>query len=171
MLLLLTEHLVATFGETRHPASRKYVAEQSRVMPNSSITFQTFWWHLSVFPLDKKPKYLNFQSVFTSSRSFGGYFQPTTLSLILAELGKMMPNSSKSFQTFWSHFFVFPLENQPKNLNFPCVFTSNSPFGGYFQWKRSIDFQKICSWTRYNHAKFVENLRNFLVAPVRFCFR
>ena len=51
----------------------------------------------------------------------------------VADLGIMMRNSSKAFQTFWSHFFVFTLEKQHKNLNIWCVLTSNRRFGGYIQ--------------------------------------
>ena len=51
----------------------------------------------------------------------------------VAELGLMMRNSSKAFQTFWSHFSVFTLEKQPRNLNFQSAFTSNQHFRGYFQ--------------------------------------
>ena len=36
----------------------------------------------------------------------------------VAEQGIVMANSSKTFQTFWSHSSVFALEKQPKNLNF-----------------------------------------------------
>ena len=75
MILLVTEPLVAAFGETRPSTSRKYVAEQGRVMPSFSKIFQTFWWHLFVFSLEKQPENLNFQGVFTSNRPFGSYFQ------------------------------------------------------------------------------------------------
>ena len=54
-----------------------------------------------------------------------------TSRMYVAELGIMMQNSSKAFQTFWLHFSVFALEKQPKNLTFPCVFTSNRHFRGY----------------------------------------
>ena len=43
----------------------------------------------------------------------------------IAELGLMMQNLSKAFETFWSHFSVFALEKQSKNLNFQTVFNSN----------------------------------------------
>ena len=42
----------------------------------------------------------------------------------------VMPNSSKTFQTFWSHYTVFELEKQPENLNFQSFFTYNKPHGG-----------------------------------------
>ena len=39
-------------------------------------------------------------------------------------------------------------------------FTSKRPFGGYFQWKASTYFQKICSWTSYSNAIFIKNIWN-----------
>ena len=53
MFLSLRDPLVATFNETGAPTSRKYVAEQSIVMPNWLKTFQTFWTHSSVCALEK----------------------------------------------------------------------------------------------------------------------
>ena len=52
--LPLKETLVATFNETRAPTSRKYVAGQGKVMSNRSKTFRTFWFHSSVFALEKQ---------------------------------------------------------------------------------------------------------------------
>ena len=75
VFLPLTDLLGATFNERDALTSRKYVAEQGTVMRKSSKIFQTFWLHLSVFPLKKQHKDLNYQIVFTSNRSFGGYFQ------------------------------------------------------------------------------------------------
>ena len=95
MFLPLTDPLAATLIEMRAPTSRKYVAEQGIVMPNWSTAFQTFWSHSSVFALEKQPKTLNFQSVFTSSRPFGGYFQSnacTTSRKCAAEKGIVMSN-------------------------------------------------------------------------------
>ena len=51
----------------------------------------------------------------------------------VAEKGIVMPNLSKTFQTFWLHSSVFSLENQPKNINFQSVSTSKRPFGSCFQ--------------------------------------
>ena len=48
----------------RAPTSRKYVAEQGIVMPNWSKTLENFCLHSFVFPLEKQPKNLNFQSFF-----------------------------------------------------------------------------------------------------------
>ena len=66
---------MATFNETHPPTSRKYVAAQGIVTPNWSKAFQTFCSHSSVYALEKQPKNLNFQRIFTSNRPFGGYFQ------------------------------------------------------------------------------------------------
>ena len=82
----------------------------------------------------------------------------------------MKPNSSKKFQTFWSHSSVFPLKKQHKNLNFQSFFTSNRYFGDYFQWNACTYFQKIYNWTRYSDAKLIKNILNFLVALLRFFF-
>ena len=66
---------MGTFNERRAPNSRKDVAEQGIVMPNSSKTCQTFMSHSSVFALPNQPKTLNFPSFFISNRPFGDYFQ------------------------------------------------------------------------------------------------
>ena len=63
---------------------------------------QTFWFHSSVFALEKQPKNLSFQSAFTFKISIGGYFQETrvpTSRKYVAEQGTAMPNRSKTFQT------------------------------------------------------------------------
>ena len=75
MFLHPRDPLVATSSETYAPTSREYVAEQDIAMPNWSKIFQAFWLHSSLFALEKQPKNLNFQSVFTSKKPFGGYFQ------------------------------------------------------------------------------------------------
>ena len=56
MFLPLGNSLVATFNDMCTPTSRKYVAEQGCL-------------------LEKEPKNINIQSVFTSNRPFDGYFQ------------------------------------------------------------------------------------------------
>ena len=40
----------------------------------------------------------------------------------VAEQGIVMPNWSKTSQTFWSHYSVFALEKHPKNLNFQSFY-------------------------------------------------
>ena len=57
----------------------------------------------------------------------------STSKTYVAEIGIMMPNLSKAFPIFCSHFSVFSSEKQHKYLNFQNVITSNRPFGGYFQ--------------------------------------
>ena len=59
---------MATFYKTHSPTSREYVAGQGIVIPSWSKTFQTFWSHFSAVALEKEPKNLNFQSVFTSKK-------------------------------------------------------------------------------------------------------
>ena len=82
-----------------------------------------------------------------------------------------MPNWSKTFQTFSSHSFDFPLGKQPTNLNVQCFFTSNTTFGDYFQWNACTYFQKTCIWTRYSEFKLIKNISTFLVALLCFSFR
>ena len=89
----------------------------------------------------------------------------------VAENGIVMPNWSKTFDTFWSKSSNFALENQPTNLDFHSVFTSNRPFCGYFQWNACSYFQKTCSWTRSSDLKLIKNIWNFLVTLLQFCFR
>ena len=62
----------------------------------------------------------------------------------VAEQGIVMPNLSGKLQFPWSHSSIFSLEKQPKNLNFQNLFTSKTPFGGYFQGSVCTHFQKIC---------------------------
>ena len=96
---------------------------------------------------------------------------PLTSRKYTAEQSIVMSNWSKTFQTFRSHSSVFATETLPKNLIFCVFFTSNRPFGGYFQWNACTDFQKICIWIRYSDAKLIKNVWNFWVALLRFCFK
>ena len=89
----------------------------------------------------------------------------------VTEQGIAMPNWSETFETFWWHSYSFALEKQPKNLNFQTFYTSNKPFGGYFQWNACTYFQKIYNSTRYTDAKLIKNISNFFVKLVRFYFR
>ena len=79
----------------------------------------------------------------------------------VAEQGIVMRNWSKTFQTFWSDSSSFALEEQPKNLNFQSVFTSNRRFDGYFQRNACTYFQKIGTWTRYERSSLLETLTFF----------
>ena len=74
MFLRLIDLLVATFNETCAPTSRKYVAEQRIVISNWSKKCSTSWSHSTFFALEKVPKNLNLQSLFTSNRLFLGNF-------------------------------------------------------------------------------------------------
>ena len=52
--------MLATSSEMGAPTSTKYVAEQCIMMPDGPKTFQGFWLHSSIFPLEKHPKNLKF---------------------------------------------------------------------------------------------------------------
>ena len=64
VFLPLRDLLVATFNEKRAPTSRKYVAEQGIMIPNSSKITHIFRSHSSVFALEKQPKNPILQSLF-----------------------------------------------------------------------------------------------------------
>ena len=65
------------------------------------------------------------KSFFTSNRPFGGYFQrrTPTSEIYVVEQDILMPNWSKTFQTFRSHSSVFATEKLRKSLNFQRFFT------------------------------------------------
>ena len=166
---------MSTFNETCEPTSRKYVAKQGIVMSRWLKTFQTFRLHFPVFALETQPKILNFQSFFTSNRLFGGYFQWNAFTDFQKTCSRTRYRNAKWIKNI-SNFLVaplrfFPLEKQPKNINCRVFFTSNRPFGGYFQWNACRDFQKICIWARYSDAKFIKNISKFWVALLHFSCR
>ena len=68
-----------------------------------------------------------------------------------------IPNLSDKLNFFWSHSSVLALEKWPKYLNFQSFFSSKRYFGSYFQWNACTHFHKICSWARYNNAKFIRH--------------
>ena len=70
----ISDPLVAFFNEMRAPTSRKYVAEKGNDAKLIK-TISNFLSHFSVFALEKPPKHLNFQSLFTTNIHFGGNFQ------------------------------------------------------------------------------------------------
>ena len=84
--------------------------------------------------------------------SFNETRAPTSRKYVV-EQGLLTPNWSKAFQTFLSHSSVFALEKQPEKLNFQSVLTSKRPFCGYFEWNACTHFQKIWSYSRYEHSK------------------
>ena len=51
---------------------------------------------------------------------------------------------------------------------FRVFFTSNKPFGGYFQRNACTNLQKICSPTKYNDAKLIKNNSKFYVTLLHF---
>ena len=50
----------------------------------------------------------------------------------VVEQGIVMPTSSKTFQTFWLLSSFFPLEKQPKNLNFQSFLPQIDPLVNTF---------------------------------------
>ena len=128
------------------------------------VTLLCFWFR-------EQPKTLNFLPL---KDTLLGTFIETRASTSrkhASEQGIVMSNWSKTFQNFRSHSFVFPLEKQPTNLNFQSLFSSNRPFGDYFQWKDCAYFQKICNSARYSDAKLIKNISKVLVVLLRFSFR
>ena len=116
---------MATFDKTRAPTFRTYVAEKEIVMPNWLKTFQIFWSHSSAFTLEKQPEKLNFRPLLPPKDSLVATLYGTrarTSRKYAVEQGIVMPNWSKTFQSFWSHSSVFALEKQPKNLNYSEFF-------------------------------------------------
>ena len=104
---------------------QKYVAEQGIVMPNWSNTFWTFWSHSFVFAWENDLK-IWISRVFSPLKdtlldTFHETRAPTCRKHVY-EQAIVMSNWSIKFQTFWSHSSVFPLEKQPKNLNFYSFF-------------------------------------------------
>ena len=83
----------------------------------------------------------------------------------------IISNVSETRQSSWSGSSVFALEKWFKYLNFKRFFTSNRPFGGYFQWNVCTYFQKIGTWTGYSAAKLIKNISNILVTLLHFSFR
>ena len=162
--------MAATFNERGAPTSKKYLAELGLMMRNSSKAFQSFWLHFSFLALEKQPKNLRFHLTDTLVATFSET-RPPTYRKYVVEQTILTLSWWKLFQTFWSHFFLFSLEEQPKNLNFQSIFASNQHFRGYFQWNACTYFHNICSWTRYNDAKSIKNILKFLVPLVHFCFR
>ena len=86
---------MVTFSEICALISRKYVAEQGIVMPNSSEIIQTFKLHSSILALEKQPKNLNFESflclIDPLVATFSGMCAPISRQYV-AEKGIAMPN-------------------------------------------------------------------------------
>ena len=140
-------------------------------MPNWSKYFKLL--HSSDFNLEKLPKNLNFHSFFTSNRVFGGYFQRNACTYFHKICNWARYSDAKSIKNIWNFLFTllcFCFRKQPENLNFQSCFTSNRRFGGYFQWKLSTYFQKICIWKTFNDPKSIADTSMFLVALLFFLF-
>ena len=85
---------MANFSETHAPTSRKFAATEGILMPNASKTVQSFLSDSSVFPLEKGPKCLNFQSFLPLTDPLVATFSTTpapTCRKYVAEQGKVMP--------------------------------------------------------------------------------
>ena len=135
-------------------------------MPNWSKTFKSSGLGFSVVALEKQPKNLNFQRFLTSKRPLGGYFQNNACTNFQKRCNWTRYSDFKLIKSI-SKFLVallgFALGKQPKNLNSQRLFTSNGPFGGYFQWNTCTDFHKVCSWERYGGAKFIKRISKFFI--------
>ena len=137
--------MLTTFNETRAPTSRKYVYKTGIVMPNWSNTFPMFRSHSSVFAIEKLPKSLNFQSLFTSNRPLGGNFQwkaCTNFKKICSWTRYSHTKLVENIETFTLHSSVFALEKEAKNLNFESFFTSNRPLVATFNEPRALTSRK-----------------------------
>ena len=147
---------MATFNGPCATTFRIYVYEQGIVMPNWSKTFQNFGLHSSVFAIEKLPKNLNFQSLFTSNRPFRGNFQwkvCTNFQIICSQKSCSDPALIKIISNFLIALHSFCFRKEPKNLNFERLFTTNRPFGGSLQWNACTYFQKKGILTRQQHSK------------------
>ena len=89
----------------------------------------------------------------------------------VAEKGLMMPNLWQTRQSFSLHSSFFVLERYLKSLNFQSFYTTKTSFDGDFQWELCTNFQKKCSWGRYNYVEFFQVTSIFLVAASAFAFR
>ena len=110
---------MANFNETCGNTSGKCFAEQGTVMSNCWKSFHTLWLHSASFAI-KKAKHLRFQNFFPFRRHL--HLRAPTSGKYVAEQGLVMSNWLKTFQRFWSHFSIFGLEKQPKNLKFQSSF-------------------------------------------------
>ena len=165
---------MATFNERREPTSRKYVGEEGIMMLNWSKTLQTFWLQFSIFALEKELKISIFRVFLPLTDTLVATFNETRAPTSKKYAGELRYNDAKSIKSILKLFVAlvrFCLDKQHEYLNFQSIFSSNRSFGGYFQWKRCTNFQKICCWTRSNDAKFIKSIWDFLVALLRFYFR
>ena len=82
---------------------------------------------IPVFSLEKQNIRLNFKGFFNLRNplvaTFGERHAPTTRKH-LVKRGLPVKNLSKTFETFWSYFFVFSLEKRREKLIFKRLFSS-----------------------------------------------
>ena len=158
MLLTLREQLVATFNETRALTSRKYVAAQAIVIRNWSKLFQTFWSHSSVFALEKQPENLNFHTVFTSKRPFGGYFQFNACSYFQKKCSWTWCSDAKLIKDISKLFGRAPLFLLLKifGVFWPLKQLCVSNFCGVYTLSENNMLVRCVSWyqIRFRHLKF-----------------
>ena len=153
-----------TFSETLALASRKKCSptrySDAKLITNLS-NFSVILLCFSCRQTPRKSKFLKFfLSIIDTLVATFNETCAATSGKYVAEQDIMMPNCSKIFQTFRSHSSIFAWEKQNKNLNLSVFFTSNRPFGGYFQWNACMDSQKIYGWTRYTDEKLVKRVSN-----------
>ena len=156
-------------------------------MPNWTRTFQAFWSHSSVFALEKQHKNLNFQSFLPLVGPFGAYFQWNPCCYV-QKICSLKSYSNVKLIKNVSNFLVAVLRSWTRNSNgnliknisnlsitllpfcfrkttwkakFSELFTSETLFGGYFQWHTCTCFQRICNWTRYSNVKLIKKTSNF----------
>ena len=63
----------------------------------------------------------------------------------VAEHDILMPNWSKTFQTFWSYSSVFALEKQPEKLNFQSFLPPKYTLMATFNKTRKLTFRKYAA--------------------------
>ena len=153
-----------TFSETLALASRKKCSPTRYGDAKLIKNLSNFSVVLLCFSCRETPKKSEFLKFFLSIiDTLVATFNETcaaTSGKYVAEQDIMMPNYQQIFQTFRLHSFIFAWEKQTKNLNLPVFFTSNIPFGDYFQWNACMDSQKIYSWRKYTDEKLIKNISN-----------
>ena len=90
---------MATFNEMRAPTSRKYLAEQGKVIPNLPEKNKSFHSHSSIFVLEKQSKNLNFHYFLPLKEPSVAIFnqrRAPTFRKYVTEHGIRMPNSLKT---------------------------------------------------------------------------
>ena len=73
--LPVKEPSLATLSETRALSSGKNVVKQDLNISDLPQTFKIYWWHCTIFTLEKCSQKYKLFSFFISKRIFGGYFK------------------------------------------------------------------------------------------------